>query len=238
MTKQTYLNELRSQLKANNVVDIDEILAEYDEHFIRKTADGYTEEEIAAKLGHPKEIAAQFVSVDVKKEKKSAHKAITATGLVFADIFVVSFFMLLFAWVIVLGAAAVASAFSGLCLLLKPVLPADIFSIPVMPYPGAVILAVSLVSLGILFAVVTLYSWALTIQMGRSYRRWHKNMLSDGKYPPLSIHPLLKDSMRRRLRSIVLIALVVFGVSFVVGYIVLALSAGALGFWHVWHWFE
>jgi uncharacterized membrane protein len=60
MNKQAYLNELKAHLKASAVSDIDEIIAEYDEHFTRKIADGYTEEEIAAKLGRPKEIALQF----------------------------------------------------------------------------------------------------------------------------------------------------------------------------------
>lgn len=238
MNKQSYLNELQNQLKSNNVEDIEEILAEYDVHFTRKMADGYTEEEIAAKLGMPKEIAGQFASVRDKKEKHGAQKAIVGTGLVFADIFVVSFFLLMISWVLVLGSTALAFGISGVCLFLKPVLPAGIVHLPEIPYVGGVILGVALIALGILFAMLTIYSYALTGQMGRAYMRWHKNTMSDGKYPPISIHPMLKDTKRRRLRTIALIALVVFGISFIVGYIVLASSAGALEFWHVWHWFE
>jgi hypothetical protein len=61
--------------------------------------------------------------------------------------------------------------------------------------------------------------------------------MSGGKYPPLAKHPMLKDVTRRKLRSLSLIALVALGVSFIVGYVVMASSAHALGFWHVWHWF-
>ena len=83
MTKQTYLNELNTYLKANNVDDIDEIVAEYDEHFTRKMADGYTEEEIAAKLLKPKEIALQFADAGSKTEKKKTNKVLVGIGLFF-----------------------------------------------------------------------------------------------------------------------------------------------------------
>ncbi|SHI16165.1 Uncharacterized membrane protein [Sporobacter termitidis DSM 10068] len=238
MNKHSYLNELKNQLKARNVEDIDELLAEYDEHFTRKMADGYTEEEIAAKLGKPAEIALQFASVGTKAEGKGAGKLVVGIGLAFADIFVASFFIVLSAWVLVLGAAAVASALCGVCLLLGPLLPQGIVFIPPMPYFGAVFLAVALIAFGVLLAVAAVYSWALAVQLCRAYRRWHKNMLSGGKYPPLAKHPMLKDVPRRRLRSAALIALVAFGVSFVIGYIVLSIGAGALEFWHVWHWFQ
>ena len=237
VNRQTYLNELNNHLKANNVEDIEEILAEYNEHYTRKTADGYTEEEIAAKLGNPKEIAEQFAPVRNKKEKRAAHKAITATGLLFTDIFVVSFFIVLFAWAFVLGAAAVSSAVCGLCLFIRPLLPTGIIFLPPMPYIGGVIWGVSLCAFGILMAVLTKYCWLFAIQLGRAYRRWHKNTMTDGKYPPLAKHPMLKDITRRRLRSVSLIALVVFGVSLIIGYVVMAASAGALEFWHAWSWF-
>lgn len=237
MNKQAYLNELKNHLKSNNVGDIDDIIAEYEEHFTRKMADGYTEEEIAAKLGKAKDIAEEFAPDKDKKDKKTAHKAVTVTGLVFADIFVVSFFIVLFAWVFVLGAAAVGSVFCGICLLLSPLLPAGLVFIPPMPYIGAALLAVAILAFGVLMAVVTFYSWALTIQLVRAYRRWHKNTMTDGKYPPLAKYPIIKDAVRRGVRAATLIALVVFGVSFIIGYIVLAASAGAIEFWHVWNWF-
>jgi hypothetical protein len=39
------------------------------------------------------------------------------------------------------------------------------------------------------------------------------------------------------LRRLTGLSLAIFGVGFVLGYIVLALSAGAFEFWHVWSWF-
>ncbi len=237
MNKQSYLNELNSHLRSNNIEDIEEIIAEYDEHFTRKMADGYTEEEIAAKLGKPKEIAAQFTSAGTKAERNKGGKIVVGTGLVFADIIVISFFIVLLAWAVVLGAAAIGSTVLGICLLIRPLLPADIIFLPPMPYIGGLIWGVTFIAFGALMAVLTIYSWTLTTQLGKAYRRWHKNLMSGGKYPPLSKHPMLKDVARRRLRSISLIALVTFGVSLIIGFIVMAASAGAFGFWHAWNWF-
>jgi uncharacterized membrane protein len=237
VNKQAYLNELQNHLKSNNVEDIGEIVAEYDEHFTRKMADGYTEEEIAVKLGKPKEIAAQFASAGAKTERKKGRKLVIGTGLVFADIIVVSFFIVLFAWVIVLGAAAVSTVVYGIGLFIRPLLPEQLIIFPYMPYIGGLIWGVTFIAFGVLMAVLTVYSWTLTMQLGRAYRRWHKNMMSDGKYPPLPKHPMVKDVTRRKLRSVTLIALIALGISFIIGYIVLAASAGVLGFWHAWNWF-
>lgn len=237
MNKQTYLSELTSQLKQRNIEDIDEILAEYDEHFTRKKADGYTEEEVAAKLGKPKEIALQFAPSEGGAEKKRSGKFLAGLGAIAADIFAVPFFIIMYAWLVVIGATSLSFALCGISLIIKPLLPPDFLFIPPMPYVGGVFMGAMTIAFGALAAVATVYSGALTFQMGKSYRRWHKNVFTDGKYPPYAIHPILKDHLRRRMRSIGLIALIVFGASFVIGFIVLSASAGSLGFWHVWNWF-
>jgi uncharacterized membrane protein len=237
MNRQTYISELTNGLKANNVEDIEDIIAEYQEHFARKMADGYTEEEIAAKLGKPKEIAGQFAPARERGESKAAKKAVLKTGLFFSDLFVGMFFIVMYAWVIVLGAFALSAGCVGVILLIKPALPEGVLFIPYIPYVGSVLLGITMIALGALVSVLTVYSNSLTRQLVRAYLRWHKNTLSDGKYPPLDKHPMLKDNMRRKLRSLSLIALIVFGVSFILGFIVLAISAGSLGFWHEWNWF-
>ena len=237
MTKQTYLIELTGQLKARNVDDIDEIVAEYDEHFTRKMADGFTEEEIAAKLGAPKEIALQFAAVGSGADKKKSGRLLTGIGAIVTDIFVVPFFILMYAWLAVIGATSVSAALFGICLLVRPLLPPDFLFIPPMPYVGGAFLGATSIALAVLAAAATVYCGALTVQMGKSYGRWHKNAFSDGKLPPYAMHPILKDRLRRRLRSVGLVALVVFVASFAIGFIILSASAGSLGFWHVWHWF-
>ena len=115
MNKEQYLSELKSQLKSFPQKEIIDILAEYEEHFNLKIAEGYSEEEVSARLGSPKEIAEQFKSSG--ENIKSSSKPIMAIGLVILDIFVVLFFIFLAAWVIVLGAFTIGYAALGICLI-------------------------------------------------------------------------------------------------------------------------
>lgn len=241
MNKNTYLRQLETDLKANNVEEIQEIIAEYEEHFLRRMTDGYTEEEIAAKLGPPNDIAIQFASIKEnpggKRGGKTGSKAALRIGLLFSDFFMGIFFLVMYAWVFVLGVFSLSSGALGVSMLVRPALPEGFLFIPYIPYSGTAILGISLIALGVLSVILTIYSNAATLQLGRVYRRWRKNTLSGGKYPPLGMYPVMKDNARRRLRSLALFTLIIFGAGFVVGYIVLAASAGAFEFWHVWNWF-
>lgn len=60
MTKNEFLSRLEAELEARRVPEPEDILGEYRRHFEYKLADGYSEEEIAARLGAPEELAAQF----------------------------------------------------------------------------------------------------------------------------------------------------------------------------------
>lgn len=241
MNKQDYLSRLNKALKLKNVDEIEEIVAEYEEHFIQKKADGYTEEEIAAKIGSPEEIASQFASIKESGTEPRTGKVVWKTGLVFSllftDLFAGIFLIVMYAWVFILGIFSLSSAALSLTMLFRPVMPEGFLFIPYIPYFGAALLGITLIALGVLVAVLTAYSGMLTNQLGRVYVRWRKNTLTGEKYPPLSINPVMQDSSRRRLRNLALITLIIFGVSFVTGYIVLTASAGALEFWHVWNWF-
>lgn len=53
MTKNEFMTRLMNELHRRNVADAAEVAEEYEQHFAFKLADGYSEEEIAAKLGAP-----------------------------------------------------------------------------------------------------------------------------------------------------------------------------------------
>ena len=53
MKKSEFMDRLAQELQKKNIADAEEILQEYEEHFAMKMADGYIEEEIAARLGTP-----------------------------------------------------------------------------------------------------------------------------------------------------------------------------------------
>ena len=63
MTKSEFMTQLASELRKRNVADVADVVDEYEQHFAFKLADGYTDEEIAARLGDPVAVAAQFGAV-------------------------------------------------------------------------------------------------------------------------------------------------------------------------------
>lgn len=69
------------------------MVEEYQQHFSFKLADGYSEEEIAARLGDPVALAAQFGEAEAGEKRHSA--VLTQLWLVWADLFFGAFAVLL-----------------------------------------------------------------------------------------------------------------------------------------------
>ncbi len=57
MKKTEFLTRLNDELNRRNAADAADIVEEYAQHFDLKLADGYFEEEIAARLGDPAMLA-------------------------------------------------------------------------------------------------------------------------------------------------------------------------------------
>ena len=87
MTKSEFMTALASELNQRKIADSDEILDKYRQHFAFKLADGYTEEEIAAKLGVPLRFAAQFEPSDAPKSGERRSSVLTWLWLAWADLF-------------------------------------------------------------------------------------------------------------------------------------------------------
>lgn len=87
MTKQEYLNELKAELAKNAVADADDVVTEYEQHFLFKLADGFSEEEIASKLGAPSHIALQFAGLPAERKHRKSKKAFTVLWLTVIGIF-------------------------------------------------------------------------------------------------------------------------------------------------------
>jgi len=60
MTKEKWIEELKSGLKGLSKEEIDEIIADYNEYFYDAMESGRSEEEITQALGEPKKLAKQF----------------------------------------------------------------------------------------------------------------------------------------------------------------------------------
>ena len=57
MNKKEFMDKLKNSLLESGISDMEDILNEYEEHFLFKMADGFSEEEVSLKLGDPKELA-------------------------------------------------------------------------------------------------------------------------------------------------------------------------------------
>jgi uncharacterized membrane protein len=241
MSRQDYLHELEKALRVAHVRDIADILEEYAEHFDLKLQDGYAEEEIAARLAPPEEIVAQLGEIKPAGGGRMGSRLISAIGLFFADVFAVPIFILLYAWVVVLGALTVASAAAGAFAILgiAAISAEGIVLIPDMPYICALLLGISLLALAVLAAFGTEYCRLYVNQIVKVYSRWHRSIWGIGDAsPPLPAHPVIKPKKRRTMSRVALAALAVFAVAFVAGLGSMMIAAGSLEPWHFWHWFE
>ena len=201
-------------------------------------ADGYSEEEIAAKLGAPKDLASQFDPAPQKKLSPS--RFFTIFGLCWLDLFYGIFVVLLFSWGIVMASLVISFGLSGVCLIGH----LDCFplvSLPSMPYASALLLGLALAALTIVCVIGSIYYFAFMRQLMKAYARFHQNTLASSKgkaaLPPLPIHPQFSAARKRHLRTALLVSFVCFGVFFVLGFALSTILAGQFEFWHAWHWF-
>lgn len=243
MTRNEYLSALRAELKRRGADDIEDILAEYAEHFACKLADGYSEEEIAARLGEPAQIAAQFDTArgEARGGGRGAQRGLTGFALGFADILVFSLFCLLWSWVAVLACGAFAGTMLALALLIPGFSELPWVYLPYMPYWCGAVLALALAALGVLFACGTVYFAALARQSFRAWARFHSNAMARAAgraaRPGLPIWPVLPPQKRRRLRLAALVSLAAALLFTLLGFAACASAAGRVEFWHEWKWF-
>ena len=234
MTKNEYLTRLTQELKRNKIPDAEEICMEYEQHFAFKLADGYSEEEIAAKLGSPQRIASQFQR-DISQESPGAEGRIfIKLAMSFVALFEAVIFLLFYCWILVVAAASLVSVAIGVCLIGQLNISG---LLPQMPYASAVVFGVSFLALAVILAVASYYFFVYIKQFVKASIRWYKSITSSTVLPPLSWYPKLSDHTRRTLRTMLVWSSAVFGVSFVLALILSVLHSGSLEFWHAWNWF-
>ena len=100
----------------------------------------------------------------------------------------------------------------------------------------AAVFSLEVISVGVV------YYAAFLRQLVRSFGRFQHNALAsasgEAALPALAINPQFSAKTRRRLRAAALISLALSAACFVLSYVVCALSAGSLQFWHAWGWFR
>ena len=228
MTQNEFMRKLAEELKRRNVTDAEEIEEEYREHFAFKLKEGHSEEEIAARLGNPIQLAAQFEQP--VQEKNGGKKAVTMIGLYTADFFAAVGLAVAAPVALVLAAAAVAFAGTGVCLILQ-LNPWGWF--PQMPYASALILGLALLALCVLTACGCVgYASALR-EAVRRLRRFNDSMRNGRQASRSEKQPRRAQALRWTAK----VSAIVFAALLISGMAVSMALAGAPAFWHVWNWF-
>ena len=240
MKRELYLKNLGSELGKNNVADIEEILNEYREHFKLKLEDGYSEEEIAARLGEPKELAAQYGEFAQASKGRGIGATIAIlSGIIWLDITVYAVILSLFAVVFSLALTAFSLGLAGICMaagINSTVV--SFISIPVMPYFSSLLLGMTCIASGVLAAVGTYYSWLYSLQITKAFNRWNMFAITGRRtHPPVPLNPGIEPKRRRQLRTVTLVSLAVMAVTLIGGYISLIIMSGSPEPWHVYSWF-
>ena len=237
MTKNEFLTALATELQKRRIPDWEDVVEEYREHFAFQQADGCAEEEIAAKLGAPAALAAQFEPADEPAASGTAVRLVRF-GVGAADVLAGLCFLVLSAWMLVMAAFVLTCAAAGVCLLCGWNIAG---LLPSMPRLSAALGSVTLLALAGLSAVGSVYYATFLRQLCRAYGRLRSNALASAArrpgLPALPVHPQLKKGLRTRLRSAALMLLVLFVLFFISCLIASAVGAGSLEFWHAWGWF-
>ena len=247
MNKQEYLAALEKALRSNGVRDLEDITQEYSEHFDMKIADGFSEEEIAAKLASPDELAGQYKEIVTETRKKGdggvIGKIFKTIGVVLLDMAAFPTLLVFYIWVFTLGVIALANAVAGVVLVTgigqsELIQTSRYIYIPDMPYISSLLTGLALLGLAVLSAIGAEYCRLYVNQSTRKYMRWHKNVLTGGpKLPPIPLSPLVTHKKRRVMRTLVFVSLLLFGIALVAGVVSMMVISGSFEPWHEWGWF-
>lgn len=180
MNKQEFMRKLRHSISGLSETEKQELLADYEEHFQNAMADGKTEEEIARKLGNPKQIGRSMelegLLGDGSTEgrgRRIVRALFASTSLGFFNVlFIVGPYAGLVGGMIGLWAGAASIALSGvatiLALIVAPLFPSIIF-VGGINIAALVFASIGASALGVL-AVIGM--WKLTklfLEMTRRY---------------------------------------------------------------------
>ena len=216
MNRAQYIRELQAELARRGVSEIEDILDEYNEHFFCKQEEGCTEGEIAARLGDPREVAAQFAGRTEGPRPSRAAGVLAGCGVALG-------MLVLAALTAVLAALALCCTLAGLQLALDA---GWVSLIPVVPHRlSGVALGLALLALALMAAQGCLWLGKLTAFCLGAYRSW---LRGEGK------RSILPSLHRPRL---FLVSCVVFLALLASGFAISAALAGNIEFWHVWNWF-
>ena len=178
MNKTEYLKRLSDELGHMPYGDVKDIIQSIEEHFDEGLGEGRSEEEIAASLGDPKELAAEFKDgvkfnqIMKKRKRLKDYTGPDGRGRIFVVIF--NLFVGIAMWVILL--CAIIAAF---CVLAADCGLAGLI-IASLIMGKIIFLALTLVCVAVFLVVLLILGIKYYAKGLKSYIRWNKNVWNYG----------------------------------------------------------
>lgn len=172
MNKQQFINVLQKHLAPLSKEERNELISEYESHFLFGIQNGKTEEEISTELGDPIELAKEVLGVRYINPDRVA-AGVESSRTIF------SFIMIIFVNLIMvpLGVSFWLVVFSfglaGFAMIMSPLLVLANYTINQSFYVSNLFASIGMVGLGILLAIGTYYMTLSLWKITRSYMRWN-----------------------------------------------------------------
>jgi uncharacterized membrane protein len=180
MNKQEFLSILQVQLKGIPTSELNEILADYNEHFEIGMASERSESEIAASLGNPKTIAKELKANFMVNQAKdsltvnSFFQAFMATlGLGFFNlVFILGPFIGVFSVIVSLIIASASIAISGVAMMIMA------FISPIQPVV-LIFLGIAMGCLGVILTILSYNGCVWFLKLTVKYLQANINIISN-----------------------------------------------------------
>jgi len=184
MNKQNFMLQLTRELGPLKQSAKQEILADFEEHFVSGQAQGKTENQVAEELGLPKELAQEYIFEAGEGEKKTipvgnvGRSIMAVVGLFFLDVMIMlPIIASLFAVVISLWTIPISLLASAIFLMILPL----INFVYAVPYGLAIIISISFLGLATAISIGLVYVSKYFIKMVVAYAKAHYNIITGGK---------------------------------------------------------
>ena len=185
MNKSEYLKKLTNELGHMPYGDVKDIIQSMEEHFDEGVSEGRSEEEIAASLGDPSELAlefkdgAKFKQVIKKRKLADNFKGPDGRGRIFVIIF--NAFVGIECWLILLAAIIAAFCFlAGDCAITGLIVAGLIMGKLTEFLVPFIFLVLTLICVAIFLVILLILGIKYYVKGLKSYIRWNKHVWNYG----------------------------------------------------------
>lgn len=194
MNKIEYLRELRQQLKRLPSAEVEEIIADYQEHFNIGQKSNKTEDEISRSLGNPRLAAQGYLVNSLMSEANSSSSVLTSAKvllramllvfilapfnfLVMAGPALILVLLVLIGWFLPIAASGISVFITGTFLM-----SGGVSSMGVLPGLSLLFMFLGILGLATLFALVMFLLSKWITRLAALYLHWNINFITSRSF--------------------------------------------------------